>query len=412
MVTVISSSCRGDTQSKFFRLIFFSWGRKIRLILLFFLFLIVCFLRLQSQQLQQHYQHYQHYQPLQQQQQQQRIVILAGPHKTGSTSMQNNILQWTKLNLLGDWSWPVPPLIIEIESNDDNNWEWNEAKGFYPLMESLRSTMTPRARARDIFQKYTKDEILEMYKSEFNKQWNMGKSLIIGSEAFDFCIKDEDGDHIFDNLMHILPVNTSKNINNKILDVTPNGRNNLYITIVVTHRSPRVKHLQSVWSEFILNQNVIQRTSFKDWLLKTKNNFGVLDSLGLAEFFMKRGVEVALVDGSGVSAKGLDLSDVVACSVLNASCSPTGERLVGVKDPPVIHNIKAGVGSLNVSKEQLDRMEEVIARYDCKYQFILKKNITLLHGEILVNSLARCKEYDVVMSRLSMKEQIVDIVRD
>jgi len=157
---------------------------------------------------------------------------------------------------------------------------------------------------------------------------------------------------------------------------------------------------------------VIQRTSFKDWLLKTKNNFGVLDSLGLAEFFMKRGVEVALVDGSGVSAKGLDLSDVVACSVLNASCSPTGERLVGVKDPPVIHNIKAGVGSLNVSKEQLDRMEEVIARYDCKYQFILKKNITLLHGEILVNSLARCKEYDVVMSRLSMKEQIVDIVRD
>ena len=71
----------------------------------------------------------------------QRIVLLAGPHKTASSSTQQSFYKWTaKPKVLHSWAWPVPPQVADFcsdyhESPEGSTQYFN--KGFYPLVDAL-----------------------------------------------------------------------------------------------------------------------------------------------------------------------------------------------------------------------------------------------------------------------------------
>jgi len=369
-----------------------------------------------------------------------RVVIAAGPHKTGtlntcnftlftphqpqciiiiffhpplhdfgsigSTSIQNNFHKWTEADqyLLKNWAWPVPNIVSKYESQDENNWKWNPSKGFYALAELLRGN-SHKITDRLVFRNVDRESLVLSYRMEFLRAWTAGYNLIIGTEAFDNIVKDDDGDEMIDRLINLMPWN---------YDIDPNNDNQKYqdaqkekITVVVTYRTPRVKHLLSIWRE-----TKKKNESFKAWMLSTKNNFGAIDSLALAEKFLNKDMNVVLADMNGITNAGYDISNIIACQVLDAAC--TDQQQVEGSDPPLIMNTKQNFnGDIDIDEDKLELMDEVMRKYDCKYIKLLKlAKLRLLYPTELKNVLKSCdKSSKAGMSRGSMKEQLVCIAK-
>ena len=335
-----------------------------------------------------------------------RVVILAGPHKTGSTSIQNNFHKWTGPDqyLLQKWAWPVPSIVTKYEMQDENNSKWNPSKGFYALAEILRNPRRKNTK-RVVFEEVSKVDLLGYYNNEFLKAWMMGYNLIIGSEAFDNVIKDEgDGVEIIDRLIRLLPWNYN-------LDDSDHSKNDK-ITVVVTYRVPRVKHLLSIWRE-----TKQKGQSFQEWMSITRNKLGAIDSLGLTEIFLKKGLRVVIADIAGISNAGYEISNVIACDVLNATC--TKEKHVDGSDPPFVLNTKVNFREeVNVTDDQLDLMDEAIRLYDCKYANMIEEyersgQLTLIHPTELLDIMNSCNEKSKKgAERIKLKQQLVCITKN
>jgi len=349
----------------------------------------------------------------------QRIVILAGPHKTGTTSLQNNIMQWTSKNqkpntLSSRWVWPVPSLITQYESEDLNNWKWNEAKGFYALMEALRDDLKYKVTNRTIFQEMNKKEVIYTYANEFLHAWRTGKNIVLGSEALDFVVKDRDGSLILEELLQIMPWNFNRQHyalkNLRIMNGTDSD-----VTMVVTYRTPRVDHLVSIWREWNQRRHKNNRLTFYEWILWTGNTLGAIDSLKMVELFRKRGLYVILLDGEGMKSKGLDSSGVVSCDILGAKCNED-KVVIGLEGQKITKNVKIGKGYVNLTKVQKDKIDDVMKFYDCKYYYLLgDKMVNFLYPSAIYDNLGKCADYygvnkKTMINRVQMKEYILKIV--
>ena len=65
----------------------------------------------------------------------QRIVLVAGPHKTGSSSIQTNFYNWVveqENDVFDDWSWPVPSVLYK-RFNETFSAGISPEKSFYPF---------------------------------------------------------------------------------------------------------------------------------------------------------------------------------------------------------------------------------------------------------------------------------------
>lgn len=322
----------------------------------------------------------------------------------GSTSIQNNFHEWTgeKNYLLKQWAWPVPLLVTKYESQDPTHWLWNPSKGFYALAELLRDEEKYKLTDRLLFRNNTKEEILFQYELEFYKAWVFGYSLIIGTEAFDNAIKDDDGLDMIDRLLDLMPLLDEE----EEFDISR-------ITVVVTYRSPRVKHLISIWHE-----TRKQNQTFKQWILETHNKLGAIDTLGLLELFLQKGLKVVLADLHGISGEGYDISNVIACDVLNATCTDD-MKLIG-SDPPLVMNTKQNFsGEIDLTDDQLDSMDEIIQRYDCKYldmmhKYIDSDQLMTIYPTTILKVMDSCKkkENSAIKLRSEMKERMVCIAAE
>jgi hypothetical protein len=329
---------------------------------------------------------------------------------TGSTSIQNNFHTWTGSDqyLLKSWSWPVPYIVSKYESIDENNWNWNPSKGFYALAELLRGP-SHTLNDRILFQNVTRENVIMAYQMEFYRAWIAGYNLIVGSEAFDNIIKDDDdGEEIIDRLVSLMPWNYNSEIS---IDQKYNTNQKERITVVVTYRVPKVKHLISIWRE-----TKKKNESFQQWLTHTKNNLGAIDSLGLVERFLNKGLKVVLADISGISSAGYDISNIIACEVLDASCTKD-KQLIG-SSPPLIMNTKINFnGNIDVTEEQINLMDAVMRMYDCKYMNMMKKfeesdQLQLLYPTTLHDVFDSCgKNWTEDVERISMKKQLVCIAK-
>ena len=158
---------------------------------------------------------------------------------------------------------------------------------------------------------------------------------MIGSEAMDFVLDGERGGELMEKIVRGIPWNSheyanvrrrDKNATNTT-DTTNTTRHhhqlhgsNDDITVVVKLCTPRTHHLISIC---MTDHNF--HSFLTNYLPHTpKASLHSLDSLGLATTFLHESFQVFLIDTKGAAQNGRDVSDVVACDVLGAECTPSG----------------------------------------------------------------------------------------
>jgi hypothetical protein len=341
-------------------------------------------------------------------QKRQRICILAGPHKTGTSSVQANMYQWsaqtsnftdTELDPLAEpliqWVWPVPLSIAEIESKENKTWNWSPSKIFYPMMENL--IVKGKKEKRTIFKKFNREEIIEIYRTTLLSQWNDGKDIVFGTEAMDLIVKLREGP----SMLHT--------ISDSIL---PSDIEGDQVTAVVMYRDPKIEHLISIWHE---NCNREVDPKFFEWITTTTNTYGPIDSLGMVDMMLREtNWNVVLIDLNRARLDDWDISNFIACKVLEEDCN--NRTLSGMHASPIVANVRKYGRTPNVPNITLDEIDVVLKNYDCNYQHLFAQNSTnrfkIYYDEGLAETMDSCRnlgEDKYPISRVEMKKQIEKI---
>jgi hypothetical protein len=159
-------------------------------------------------------------------------------------------------------------------------------------------------------------------------------------------------------------------------EIIPQSVDQRQITVVVAYRTPKVKHLISMW-----HQNMIEKSmnsTFFEWITTTKNNLGSLDALGMVEMFLTfTEWNVVLLDLEGLRVNQWDESNLVACEIMQGTCS--NRALINIYNEelkePILTNVRSHEQEPNVPQEALDEMEQVLRFYDCHYQDMLQREL-------------------------------------
>jgi len=270
-----------------------------------------------------------------------RIVILAGPHKAASTTLQKFVskLAGATTSLMRDhpgyddslfpqqphesfrnsWIWPlpVPPEMAQITNGPYGKDSYgiafaNSSSKFYT---SLAAFATQRAAALPSMytgwknvqgnpieeQDYHK-RVSQIYKRLFLSAWTAkphNRGIVFGSELFDAVI-----DGIYDTTNSV-PGATSRI--NRLLEVLPLGIHRSTgmplqetdIEIHIHYRTPRVDHLVSWWHELSQTKN----RTFRELMVREgtfRLHGHITNSLALALQFVRRGLKTTIVDMEGV----------------------------------------------------------------------------------------------------------------
>jgi len=330
-----------------------------------------------------------------------RVVLLVGPHKTSSTSEQTNIIRWINDDILKSWSWPAP----EINDNGacGDGMMNDRTKVFYPYIDTLNGNGKGQCLRKFYASKgQSKANLISDFEQGFRNAWMGGDNLVIASESIDFVSADKKhiGDLLMTRILHGMPWNS-----NELSTVQVNGSND-DITVVVNFRTPRRKHLISLWHECCM-KNISFKQYLTTYVYHRLDKVRALDSLSLVEVFLNKGLNVILIDMAGVSAQGYDISNVVACDVLRADCD-FNKSLVGDTVLPSVMNVKNHPH--NMTNYQLREIEKTIRNYDCKFENITDhEKLTILYPDELMRIFDDCKNIalsDRILTRKQMKHNL------
>jgi len=254
-----------------------------------------------------------------------KIVILPGPHKTGSTSIQAALHHWfhndnnnTSTILLSPgtrrWAYPVPTPeeLVDIGISSHEAWE-DGRKGFSPMVTRL--FVNPEKNIEEVIEQ---SPLLQLYKRKIQEAWEKGYNIVIASEHLDRLARStilrEDvstkrtswWDHekaspvrrgpspgrpiltsedFWERFLSLLPTTTTTTKSSRTTMMTTND--DYHLIIGVTYRTPRIEHLLSLWhhvgqDEESLGEFITKRKP--PGLTFTQHS---LDVLGLAHFFVK-----------------------------------------------------------------------------------------------------------------------------
>lgn len=293
---------------------------------------------------------------------QQRIVVLVGPHKTGSSSVQLNLWNWTRPehNFLSNWVWPFP--------YDKGIKVKNPSKEFYPLVIWWNG--------KQAASEYPKN-MIKIFADHFLFHWSQGKNLVIACEGFDSFLTDPTR---ITKLLNIMPLNDDF------------GK----ISFVVNYRSPRFSHLVSLFHE---TQTHVNQT-LSHWICQVPIfRFRPLNSLGLVQQLVDQGQKTVLVDMAGVSEQNYDMNNVVACDILKVPCYSKDKTIVGLEGmTPAVDNVssknKNKRGTVDLSVELQDAVERLLKLGDCDYLHLLKHDLVkVLHDSALLKLANFCEEH-------------------
>jgi hypothetical protein len=283
-----------------------------------------------------------------------RIVVLAGPHKTGSTSLQeficriagttfvigNHTYSHASRNFITPhpanvkWSWPVG---LYEEYYLDNKLLYAGGKKkpkrsytygcdlngkFYSALAPLITGWQKELRwprwigdTADVVDyehnDAVKENITDYFRNLFRIPWEEGNNIVIGSESFDRLTieltktRGERGE-----ATHVAP-RASEGIQT-LLDLFP-WNSNLHsrtrlrledIEVQINLRSPRFSHLASLWHECASKSRVFEGLTLREFIMHVLHtNFYAIDSLGLALQFVQKGVRMSIIDMLGISEK-------------------------------------------------------------------------------------------------------------
>ena len=289
----------------------------------------------------------------------QRVVILPGPHKTATSSVQGFIVQLQKEGRLGNFVWPGA------------------------LADKSLATL-----AGSIV--HDKNEELRTRKKErIKRAWQDGYSIVIGAELLDVvaALSKEELHGVFQRFSSLLPQNVTAQV-------------------VVMYRTPRTSHLVSAWKQQLAmaekgNHGTPWRFSLENdgsrpkdkptlaqWLCtgqwEGQMGFHVetilaaqTNPLGVAHAFHHYGnMTVSVADMSGID----DLPNMVACEILNVPCTDNGKALGTENNEALVLGKRSNPTTLGFGEDEMNVAEQILRRMDCYYYCDVRDHITILHG--------------------------------
>ncbi len=274
----------------------------------------------------------------------QTIVILPGPHKTGTTSVQAALYQWLEIDhRFSDWAYPVPTK-EEFESIHSTYGKMVGGKGFSPMITRLFAD--PTRSAQEV---HKRSPLLQLYYRKIQQAWLDGFNIVIASEHLDRLAVEESNDialsphQLWERLVQMLPPYAN-------------------IEIGINHRTPRIEHLLSMWHQLGKRQETLSTFITKPSKPGLQTTMHSLNTFGLAKFFVKQGYRVKLLD---TGAATMDLPAAVVCHVLQipASCNTSmTERLNDRTDP----------GERDLDEATLATIDQLLKEYDCQFSSLMK----------------------------------------
>lgn len=346
-----------------------------------------------------------------------RIAVLAGPHKTASTTLQeffskivgsavhltnetfNSSTTYEPHPALSDWAWPIG--VAEeyaTESSLGGGFKEMRPRKFYAVLASLisgrRRSMFFPTNTKEQFAKAT-----EYHKALFQSPFQQGKKIVIAAEAFDTLVeelidgsasnndKGEDthiaptSGEMIDALLGLFPFDNRKDNNSST--TSENGILPLKledIEVHINYRTPKISHVKSIWHQ------LGKRYTFRGFLLKNTRRKSLYqsNSLGLALQFARRGIKTSLLDMAGVEEESQSfifdnetvvggLRGVVACDVLrmgstNDLCDDHSRLHLpefNERNNDKTKNKKKDKNPIGLTIEQMDEINSVMEEYDC-----------------------------------------------
>jgi hypothetical protein len=234
-------------------------------------------------------------------------------------------------------------------------------KGFAPMVTRLFAN--PEWNEEEVIRR---SALLQLYQRKIRQSWEQGKNVVIASEHLDRLVRPDF--HVAESKPttkegHTITSLTPEALWKRFLALLPSTSN---LVVGLTHRTPRIEHLLSVWHH-------VGHESLSEFITKRKPpgltfTQHSLDSLGLADFFVRQGYMVRVLDSGALrheATSGADLPSAVACHVLEIPefCGPT------IYSTPV-YNARREPAARNVNNQTLDAIEALLLQHDCQYQHL------------------------------------------
>ena len=315
--------------------------------------------------------------------QRQRMVLLVGPHKSASTSVQSYLVKLGKAGVLSQHNW---------------KWVGNERnKGFAEASRYLLMGDTTTTGERDVDKERSVALSLQQVAQE---EWDKGTNLVAAAEFLDYAafLSNEQATVAMDRMKYWLPEKARGEVE-----------------VVVMYRTPRASHMVSSWKQQVgfkkaktnepwrlaLDDKHPKRNklgmppNFSDWLCRGRwtnvmqynittiisaqvNPFGVACAY---HHYLK--ANVTMIDMAGVSDG--DTPSSVVCDVLQLPCQngrlddAAAATATGVV--PKTRNKRPNPTDLGMTTDEIEEAEEILRDMDCFYYCRLGNALTVLSGK-------------------------------
>lgn len=335
-----------------------------------------------------------------------QIVLLAGPHKAASTTLQRIAVEYSKMKNV--------------------QWKWigNGPKAF----SSFVTTFYGRGNGDSNGIDNDFEHVKRTFQDEIEKHYNDGYSVILGGEAIDSVLDP--------TLANINESSSSSTLLNEIYSILPQRvieHRDKLLTTLVSYRAPRVDHFKSYWKMLLDKSGETNTTTthstfkgtittmdskkFTKFVCDNLNNptshdqtlkYYTIDSLALAAYFLRQGLNVKLLDMSGVLAyKRIDFFSALGCDVMNLKCEMKRFNKKRQKIPLAFLQNGYGTQILNamatpkntrnygnlLPKVKDWQIDKFIRHYDCAQYKVLVENeshLDILYGDKLNKTMEEC----------------------
>jgi hypothetical protein len=356
-------------------------------------------------------------------QQNQQVVVLAGPHKTGSSSIQYNLMRLfadknDTLGLQERWSFDSP--IKTFREEGCIHAKLYPYQVFYWLIQAMQRSKKAVCNSNQSTEEiiHDPDQMIQLYSQGFEESWSRNKSIIIATEAIDVANSiryDGSQNEFLLKFLKLLPSASAGNVVSK------------KVTAVIMYRSPRIEHLQSMWIEHA-KATKEKNLTFSAYLIKLGSNTGMLnplDSFNLAKQCLLVGMRVILIDMSGLKRVGKDVSQVVACKIIGGKCQNYA-RIIDAAARLNVGNQTQIYKNMDLRRIDLIKIDKAIKSHDCEMytEISSNKNFVVLYPFDLELFFVQCKTRQkwqssstVFQSRLhcarsDLVAKIKDVTRD
>ena len=279
-----------------------------------------------------------------------RVAVLAGPHKTGSSSIQQFVFRVTGLTVKmqpgsADHSVQQPDPVIDwafpmAYSDEAPHVSWCRFAKSHAGLASLVTLQPDDTKLDNYFpakplvssNAEARNAAVDYYRRLLRYPWEDGKKIVIATENLDAMSpwpKKEKSDlgeetyvmprasRIIEKLLALLPWDDdgSTTMTDGISKTTRNDNNNAIrpaplqlqdIEVQLSLRLPRFDHLASMWRQ------AGRELTLRDFLIENAVGIMLIDSLGLALQYVREGLKTTIIDTSGVYEHEKMLEDYVS----------------------------------------------------------------------------------------------------